>query len=342
MLETYNDLNPASLDELFEEPSALEFMRYVAQNRPFIIRKGAADWTACRSWSPTYLSNVMGTRAVRVAVTPHGNADAVVDLPDHTRAFVEPFEDDLLFTTAMKYIIAHETDSTFVGPVKYCQTQNDNLREEYAPLFADVPKDIPFVRIALDKAPDAINFWLGNRRSKTSLHRDNYENIYAQVHGKKHFVLLPPLFAPCVQETQLPLARYHRTVDEDGREKFTPVVAEPEVAVPVPLWDPFTSRRPEGPLAEYVKPIEVDLEAGDMMYLPALWYHAVRQTAGEHGFSCSVNYWYVHQVRSFVWVSRSCIVIRYDMDFSGSFWSTNGLIRDLSAHLAPTADPINP
>jgi jumonji domain-containing protein 7 len=40
-------------------------------------------------------------------------------------------------------------------------SENDNIRGEYELLFADVPKSIPFARIALGKEPDAINFWLG-------------------------------------------------------------------------------------------------------------------------------------------------------------------------------------
>jgi hypothetical protein len=39
--------------------------------------------------------------------------------------------------------------------------ENDNLRDEYETLYADIPKSIPFARIALGKEPEATNFWLG-------------------------------------------------------------------------------------------------------------------------------------------------------------------------------------
>ena len=42
LLETYNDLNPANVEELYEEPSPLEFMRYVAKNRPFVVRRSGS------------------------------------------------------------------------------------------------------------------------------------------------------------------------------------------------------------------------------------------------------------------------------------------------------------
>ena len=78
----------------------------------------------------------------------------------------------------------------------------------------DVESDVPWARVALGRKPDAINFWLGNSRSVTSLHRDNYENIYAQVVGFKHFILLPPVENPCVNEQELPAATY--TLDSKG------------------------------------------------------------------------------------------------------------------------------
>lgn len=72
LIETYHDLNPSSVDEVWEEPSALEFMQYVARNRPFVIRQGAALWSAVQQWSADYLSSAVGHCDVNVAITPSG------------------------------------------------------------------------------------------------------------------------------------------------------------------------------------------------------------------------------------------------------------------------------
>lgn len=88
------------------------------------------------------------------------------------------------------------------------------MRDEYLPLYKDVEPDIPWARVALGRKPDAINFWLGNSRSVTSLHRDNYENIYVQAVGFKYVVLLPPSEMPCVNEQELLAATY--TADNQG------------------------------------------------------------------------------------------------------------------------------
>jgi jumonji domain-containing protein 7 len=175
-------------------------MRYVARNRPFVIRNGAKDWKARKRWSAAYLSSVMAAQTVNVALTPHGNADSVVRTPDGAHIFVKPHERDESFEAVLRAIQRQELDESFAGPTRYAQTQNDNLRNEYETLFADVPKSIPFAKIALAQEPDAVNFWLGNSHSVTALHKDNYENVYVQILGRKHFVLLPPVEAPCVAE----------------------------------------------------------------------------------------------------------------------------------------------
>lgn len=71
LLVSYHELNPATVDEFTEAPSPLEFMRYVALNRPFIVRGGISDWPAM-SWNVERLVAAMGSSKVEVACTPSG------------------------------------------------------------------------------------------------------------------------------------------------------------------------------------------------------------------------------------------------------------------------------
>ena len=72
LIESYHDLNPAAVEELDEEPSPLEFMRYVARNTPFVVRGGVRDWDAFGLWDRAFLEEAMGGMRVNVAVTPRG------------------------------------------------------------------------------------------------------------------------------------------------------------------------------------------------------------------------------------------------------------------------------
>lgn len=292
-------------------------MRYVARNRPFIVRKGASSWRSHEKWNATYLESIMGASPVNVAITPLGNADSIVHLSDNRALFVKPFEATLPFSTAQSNIQKQELDPAWSNSTYYLQTQNDNLRGEYATLFSDVPESISWARIALENNPDAINFWLGNSASTTALHKDNYENIYVQVLGKKHFVLLPPVETPCVNEKAVLAATYaHGTalgsdicktedmvVKIDGAEE-----GEEETYVPFATWDPDRPEEHTTPFSRYAQPLRVTLEEGDMLYLPALWFHKVSQSCNKDGLCCAVNYW-------------------YDLDFSGGFWASNVFVR---------------
>lgn len=72
LITGFNDLNGPAIDEFNDEPSPLEFMRHVARNTPFVVRKGASSWKATREWCPAYLKQALGTQSVNVAVTPKG------------------------------------------------------------------------------------------------------------------------------------------------------------------------------------------------------------------------------------------------------------------------------
>jgi jumonji domain-containing protein 7 len=302
-------------------------MRHVSLNRPFVVRNYATSWTAFKKWNASHLSRTLGDQLVNVAITPYGNADSVIDIEDDGFVFVQPYERTEPFSSALSAIQSQEVSPNDGAgrkkPTRYLQTQNDNLRSEYLTLFNDVPKSIPFANIALEKSPDAINFWLGNSHSTTALHKDNYENIYVQIRGQKHFVLLPPVESVCVKERSVLAATYgprNPTSTSDYRDRredenlndLIPHITQPLTYTPFALYDPSIPSQLQphratkfSPLSQ---PIHVTLDEGDMLYLPALWYHKVSQTCSDEGICCAVNYW-------------------YDLEFGGGFWSMANFVR---------------
>ncbi|KAI5917547.1 phospholipase A2 [Camillea tinctor] len=342
LLTSYNELNPSAIDELDEEPSPLEFMRYVSRNTPFVIRGGAQDWRATQQWNASYLRSALAGHAVNVAVTPFGNADAPTLYESEGGSgsgsengngdgdtgenllFAKPHEEDQTFENFLDYVIRQEKEEKGEqGEVRYAQTQNDNLRHEYISLFSQVQQSVAFARIALQKDPDAINLWIGNSRSVTALHRDNYENIYVQIAGQKHFALLPALFQPCVNERDLVPASYvrlpHRGKDGGDKDGDDAAVEngplelrkdDDETTVPFAIWDPDDPTARATAYSHLAQPVRVTLNPGDMLYLPAMWYHKVSQSCSEDGICVAANYW-------------------YDMEFGGPLYSLCSFVRNV-------------
>jgi hypothetical protein len=106
-------------------------------------------------------------------------------------------------------------------------------------------------------------FWLGPARTVTPLHCDYDDNIFAQIWGSKRIFLAPP----------------HHDEFLYTRE-----------ANPVLFGSPFDPEAPDFdafPLARQAAIVEVVVEPGDMLYVPAGWYHQVRALT----FSLSSNRW---------------------------------------------------
>ncbi|WP_092353963.1 cupin-like domain-containing protein [Collimonas sp. OK242] len=106
-------------------------------------------------------------------------------------------------------------------------------------------------------------FWLGPSGTVTPLHCDYDDNIFAQIWGSKRIFLSPP---------------HH--------DEFL----YPREANAVLFGSPFNPEAPDFekfPLARQAALIECIIQAGELLYVPAGWYHQVRALT----FSLSANRW---------------------------------------------------
>jgi hypothetical protein len=106
-------------------------------------------------------------------------------------------------------------------------------------------------------------FWLGPAGTVTPLHCDYDDNIFAQIWGSKRIFLSPP---------------HH--------DEFL----YPSEANAILFGSPFDPEAPDFerfPLARQAALVECIVHPGDMLYVPAGWYHQVRALT----FSLSSNRW---------------------------------------------------
>jgi hypothetical protein len=106
-------------------------------------------------------------------------------------------------------------------------------------------------------------FWLGPPGTVTPLHCDYDDNIFAQIWGAKRIFLSPP----------------HHDEFLYTREANALLFGSP-FNPEAPDFDRF-------PLARQAAMIECIVQAGDLLYVPAGWYHQVRALT----FSLSANRW---------------------------------------------------
>ena len=110
--------------------------------------------------------------------------------------------------------------------------------------------------------------WVGSPSVATPLHYDQSDNIYVQLSGRKRFLLLPPAAARFVY-----LRPYHDPQQRHARAHFGLATAllggtAPGMDAPsdYPAWV-------EGRVEE--RTLEVILEEGEVLLLPANWLHHV-------------------------------------------------------------------
>ncbi|MGZ8288502.1 MAG: cupin-like domain-containing protein [Telluria sp.] len=106
-------------------------------------------------------------------------------------------------------------------------------------------------------------FWLGPAGTVTPLHCDYDDNIFAQIWGTKRIFLSPPHHDEFLYPNEANAILFGSPFDPEA-----------------PDFDKF-------PLARQATMIEVIMNPGELLYVPAGWYHQVRALT----FSLSSNRW---------------------------------------------------
>ncbi|HOY23507.1 MAG TPA: cupin-like domain-containing protein [Cellvibrio sp.] len=119
-----------------------------------------------------------------------------------------------------------------------------------------------------------ISIWIGNRTT-ACCHYDVSDNLACCAVGKRRFTLFPPdqianLYPGPLTPT--PGGQVLSMVDFDNPDFTT--------------YPKFADAIPHGQIAE--------LEAGDALYLPSMWWH---QVESQHSFNVLINYWWSNSAK---------------------------------------------
>lgn len=247
------------------EPNAVPYDDLMAAGQPVVLKGLVHDWPLVRLGSPAdaadYLKSFYQGRPVVV----------FIGQPEHNGRF--GYTEDV---TQLDF----ESDQ---GPLdEYLDIIMALLEEDEAPTFyigsTDVDTFLPGFRaendLVLNHAmfeanPPLVGAWIGNR-STALAHYDMSNNIACCLVGRRRFTLFPP----------------------EQIQNLYPGPLEPtpggQVLTMTNIAAPDFERFPG--LREALAAAEVaELEPGDMLFYPAMWWHEVEAL---DGFNVMVNYWW--------------------------------------------------
>jgi len=113
--------------------------------------------------------------------------------------------------------------------------------------------------------------YFGCGRNSTATHFDPSENLLMVISGKKRFMLFPPTDVDSLYPTHAP--------------QYTNSGVPPVASTSEPLSSKILEHYP---LYKHASVMQVDLEAGDMLYLPIFWWH---QVSGSDERNMILNWW---------------------------------------------------
>jgi peptidyl-lysine (3S)-dioxygenase / protease len=290
-------------------PSPLEFMKVaMLAYHPVKIVGSVDHWKALSLWNWNYLKEKC-QEIYEVNITPNGFGDCVCPNEKDGNCFYYPLEVKMSMKLFLKMLLNdrddEEDDIKTKGSeeeedaVPYLSQQNNNLINSFPELLDDVESSFPLGDAVFGSPPEAVNLWIGDERSTSSLHKDHFENLYVVISGEKIFTLFPPTDIQFLGETTFPTKRYQYQGQDETPNPITIRIKKsdltstsngcPSSTLPWIGVDPHSpTALEELPSLRYASPIHVRVRAGEVLYIPAMWYHRVTQSCP----TIAINFWY--------------------------------------------------
>lgn len=293
--------------DTISEPSAEDFYMLVKASHPTVIKGGASNWPALSKWSLGRLTSDWWNKDVVASISPTGDFDGPEDASlwglntNETLIIVRPAHAQMKFPK-------------FVEAAIESKQENVTHYLEYFPLKTLQKrgrKDIPTIKWSHFLAPRLTLLWFGMsgiRNPVGRLHYDRHENLMAMIAGSKQFVLFGPdqgdnLYAALpVRSGTLTYRRTRTNSSLSGdslsetmgifirdKNKIDKTFNEYHTYSPVDINNPDFIKYPKYRRAK--KKI-CDVEKGDIIYVPADWWHQVTSRMDHEGKSIGVNVFY--------------------------------------------------
>jgi hypothetical protein len=262
-----------------KEPSLELFQRHIStSNKPIIMTGCLEHWPAMedRPWSnPGYLLSLTnsGKRLVPVEVgktyTDASWSQQIIPFKEFLSTYMSPGDN-----LTPGYLAQHNLFSQIPS------LRNDIAIPDYC--YSTPPPPPPNVKETELLDEPTINAWYGPRGTVSPLHTDPYANCLAQVVGRKYVRLYEPRAEVYPrgrdQRTGVEMGNTSRVDVEGGWKEKKEGEEGAEEGLTKEEWEKFRE----------VKYLETVLEEGEILYIPAGWWHYIRSLEA----SFSVSFWW--------------------------------------------------
>ncbi|MFG2196127.1 cupin-like domain-containing protein [Streptomyces sp. NPDC048639] len=254
--------------ERVEAPSREEFEKeFVQADRPVIISGAIDHWIARKNWSSEELRKRIGSVPVRYKVSSsHLHPDFDVEEGEPLFASEESTFADFLARLrgpdAARFLLMGED-------AQLMRAMPDGSRE-ISPSLGSLIDDFEIPPYFSEDRINTVWSWFGSAGPRTWLHYDNNgcHNLNAQISGSKRFWLFPPV----------------------GLEGFYPF--EIDAKIPLPNVSQVNIESPDHarfPLFDEMECREGEMHEGDMLFLPAFWFHSFHHLGD---FNANITFWW--------------------------------------------------
>ncbi|MEH2055777.1 MAG: cupin-like domain-containing protein [Nostoc sp.] len=249
-----HDLIAVSHIERVEQPTKEEFQRnFLSRRRPVIITGAINDWNALSLWTANYLTTLFSDKQVDISVS-------------QSRIFTGNLENGfanlrqkMQFSDFINILVSKNKFE------KYYYLQQQSIPTE----FPAILQDIKFPEYFDKKLFVDPTIWIGSGGNTSPLHYDAMDNLFTQVSDRKRFLLFDPQqtssLYPFPASSKIP----HMS----------------QINIEKPDWEKF-------PNFQKAKYFECIVELGEILFIPAFWWHQVYSLANSnHELNISVNFW---------------------------------------------------
>jgi [protein]-arginine 3-hydroxylase / protease len=252
------DITTANPIERIHKPTQEDFQKNILSSRkPVIITGKMSDWKALSSWSFDYLNTVVGEKEVDIHISNNKIFNVDPDAGFTIRSKKMKFSD------FMEWIVQKKITEEYY----YLQQKPITI------FFPELAQDIEIPDYIDPKLFMITNLWVGIGGNISPLHHDMSENLLSQVRGRKRILLFEPnqtsLLYPFPAHSKIP---YMSQIN----------IEQPDI-------DKF-------PKFQKAKYMECLIEPGDMLFIPAFWWHQVYSL---DELNISVNFWWKTNFKQF-------------------------------------------